>query len=130
MTIPSELLYTEEHEWARREKGNIVVIGITDFAQEQFARIVYVELPDEGVEVAKGDPIGQIESTKSVSEIYAPVSGTIVEVNGELEGSPELLNSNPYEDGWMLRIRLESPDELVELLTDSEYSEQVAESDS
>ena len=127
MPVPTDLKYTEEHEWARREEGDVVCIGITAFAQEQLGSIVYVELPEEGTEVAKGDPIGQIESTKSVSEIYAPVSGQIVEVNGVLEGSPELLNSNPYEDGWILRIRLESPDELEELLPSSEYSDQIAD---
>lgn len=128
MSVPSDLLYTEEHEWTRKEEDNTVSIGITAFAQEQLGSIVYVELPEEGIEIAKGDPIGQIESTKSVSELYAPVSGQILEVNGALEGSPELLNSAPYEDGWIMRVRLESPDELDELLRASEYGDQIADS--
>ena len=127
-TIPAELLYTEEHEWVSKEVDGVVTIGITDFAQDQLGSIVYVELPEEGGEIAKGEAIGQIESTKSVSEIYAPVSGQVLEVNGALEGAPELLNSNPYEDGWIMRVRLESSDELDELLHSVEYGEQTADS--
>ncbi|MCO4762586.1 MAG: glycine cleavage system protein GcvH [Myxococcales bacterium] len=128
MSVPSDLLYTEEHEWVRKEDDDVVLIGITAFAQEQLGTVVYVELPEEGSEVAKGESIGQIESTKSASDIYAPVSGQVVEVNSALEDAPELLNSNPYEDGWIMRVKLESPDELEELLRSSEYKEQIADS--
>ncbi len=128
MSVPSDLLYTEEHEWVRKDDDGVVTVGITSFAQDQLGAIVYVELPDDGVEVARGDSIGQIESTKSVSDIYAPLSGQILEINGALEGAPELLNSNPYEDGWIIRIRMESPEELDELLRAGEYTDHIAES--
>ena len=116
MSVPTDLLYTEGHEWARAGEDEVITVGITNFAQEQLGGIVYVELPNEGTEVAKGDPIGQIESTKSVSDIYAPASGTVIEINRTVDGSPELVNSHPYEDGWLFRIRLEAPEELCELV--------------
>lgn len=127
MPVPTDLKYTEEHEWARLENDETVTVGVTHFAQEQLGSIVFVELPAEGSEVAKGDPIGQIESTKSVSDFYAPCSGTIVAVNRALEDAPELINSDPYEGGWMVRIKLEAPDELDELLQPDEYQDQIAE---
>ena len=123
MSVPTELLYTEEHEWTRLGEDEIIQVGITSFAQEQLGSIVFVEMPAEGIEIARGDAIGQIESTKSVSDIYAPASGTLVEINRALDGSPELINSDPYEAGWLVRIKLESPEELDELLRPEEYQD-------
>ncbi len=123
MSVPTELLYTEEHEWTRLGEDEIIQVGITSFAQEQLGSIVFVEMPAEGIEIARGDAIGQIESTKSVSDIYAPASGTVVEINRALDGSPELINSDPYEAGWLVRIKLESPEELDELLRPEEYQD-------
>ena len=127
MSLPNDLLYTEEHEWVRREEDGTVTVGITQHAQEQLGSIVYVELPEDGAEVAKSDSLGQIESTKSVSDIYAPVSGQVLEVNGALEENPELINAAPYEDGWILKLRLESDEELDELLAADEYQDHIAD---
>jgi len=127
MSVPTDLLYTEEHEWTRLQADEIIQVGITSFAQEQLGSIVFVDLPAEGIEIARGDSIGQIESTKSVSDIYAPASGTVVEINRGLDGSPELINADPYEAGWLVRIKLESPEELDELLRPEEYQDLVAD---
>ncbi|MBP47224.1 MAG: glycine cleavage system protein H [Myxococcales bacterium] len=127
MALPTDLLYTEEHEWIRREGDDVVTVGITEHAQEQLGSIVYVELPDDDSEVAKSDSLGQIESTKSVSDLYAPVSGQVIEVNAALEENPELINSAPYEDGWIVKLRLESSEELDELLSPQEYKDHVAD---
>ncbi len=101
---PEDLRYTKEHEWVRLE-GDLVRIGITDFAQDQLGDVVYVQLPDPGAEVAADDAFGEVESTKSVSDLYAPLTGDVVEVNGLLEDRPELVNSDPYGDGWMIVVR-------------------------
>lgn len=98
MSLPKDLLYTEEHEWVKADEGSYV-IGITDFAQDQLGDIVFVELPEVGDTVAKGDSIGSIESVKTVSDFYAPVTGKVVAVNETLEDEPELINSNPYDTG-------------------------------
>ncbi len=127
MSVPTDLLYTEEHEWTRLGDDEIIQVGLTSFAQEQLGSIVFVDLPAEGIEIARGDSIGQIESTKSVSDIYAPASGTVVEINRTLSGSPELINADPYEVGWLVRIKLESPEELDELLRPEEYQDLVAD---
>ena len=103
---PEDLKYTEEHEWVAA-KGETVRVGITDYAQEQLGDVVYVQLPEVGQRIDAGSPVGEVESTKSVSEIYAPVSGEVVAVNGALEGSPELVNSGPYGEGWMFEVRSE-----------------------
>lgn len=108
--IPEDLQYTKDHEWVRSESdsdGEIVRVGVTDFAQEALGDIVFVTLPEVGAEVRAGDACGEIESTKSVSDVYAPVSGTVVERNEALDSSPELVNSDPYGDGWMMSIRPE-----------------------
>ena len=102
--IPEDLRYTAEHEWVSPREG-AVRVGITDFAQDALGDIVFVQLPDEGTTVRAGDSLGEIESTKSVSDLYAPLSGTVVERNEALDASPELVNSDPYGDGWMLTIR-------------------------
>jgi glycine cleavage system H protein len=103
--IPADLHYTAEHEWVRRSGEDTVRIGITDFAQSALGDVVFVQLPDVGSEVAAGESFGEVESTKSVSDLYAPVSGKVVAVNGDLDGSPDLVNSDPYGAGWLLDVR-------------------------
>lgn len=127
MSVPTDLKYTDEHEWTRLGDDEVITVGITSFAQEQLGSIVYVELPAEGSEFARADAIGQIESTKSVADLYSPASGTVVEVNRALEDTPELINSDPYEAGWLVRIKLEAPEELDELLGPEEYQDRVEE---
>ncbi len=107
--IPDDLRYTDAHEWVREGEGGVVRVGITDYAQAQLGDVVYVDLPAVGDAVTAGEPCGEVESTKSVSEIYAPVSGEVVAVNGALEDSPELVNSGPYDDGWMFEIHAADP---------------------
>ena len=102
--IPEDLRYTTDHEWIRTE-GDVVRVGVTDYAQDALGDIVFVTLPESGAQVNAGDACGEVESTKSVSDLYAPVSGTVVERNEALDASPELVNSDPYGDGWMLTIR-------------------------
>ena len=104
--IPEDLRYTEAHEWVRDLGDGVVRVGITDHAQSQLGDVVFVQLPAVGDEVAAGSAIGEVESTKSVSDIYAPVSGTVVAVNEALQDNPELINSGPYDDGWMIDLRL------------------------
>ena len=117
---PEELRYTEEHEWVRAD-GARVTVGITDYAQDALGDVVYVDLPAAGTRVEKGQPFGEVESTKSVSDLYAPLSGTIVERNEQLEASPELTNSDPYGEGWMVVIEAEDPAELDTLLSAADY---------
>ena len=126
MTIPDDLKYTKDHEWAR-QKGGKVLVGITDFAQEQLGDVVYVELPAVGDEVKKGESFGVVESTKAVSELFAPVSGKVVEVNDPLVEAPETVNEDPYEEGWMIAIEPSEPKELAELLDVKAYAAFVAE---
>jgi glycine cleavage system H protein len=111
MDFPEELKYTEDHEWVLPE-GDLVSIGISDFAQDQLGDVVFVELPEVGDKVVVGKPFGVVESVKAVSDIYAPLAGEVVEVNSDLPDSPESLNTSPYEDGWMIRIK---PDDMTEL---------------
>lgn len=118
---PEDLRYAETHEWGRRD-GNRVTVGITDYAQDQLGDVVYVDLPDVGTRVEAGQPFGEIESTKSVSDLYAPVSGTVVERNDNLDASPELVNQDPYGDGWMLVIESEDLDRLDDLLDAAGYA--------
>jgi glycine cleavage system H protein len=103
--IPADLHYTAEHEWVRRSGEDTVRIGITDFAQSALGDVVFVQLPDVGSEVAAGESFGEVESTKSVSDLYAPVSGKVLAVNGDLESSPQLVNSDPYGAGWLLDVQ-------------------------
>lgn len=107
MEIPDDLLYTEEHEWIRQEGGGLVRIGITDYAQDQLGDVVYVELPDVGKEVVKDDVLVEVESTKSVGEVYAPFAGKVSDVNQAVSGSPELVNQSPYENGWLVVLSLD-----------------------
>ena len=116
--IPEDLLYSEEHEWIRLE-GDVAVVGITDFAQEQLGDIVYVDLPDEGDDAVAGNVIGELESTKSVSDIFCPVDGVIIASNESLGASPEVINSDPYGEGWLVKIRV-SADDVAESLLDAE----------
>ncbi|WP_116244193.1 glycine cleavage system protein GcvH [Nocardiopsis sp. FIRDI 009] len=118
MSVPTELGYTAKHEWVRIEDG-VATVGITEFAAESLGDIVYVELPDAGTEVTAGETCGEVESTKSVSDIYSPVDGEVVEVNEALEGAPETVNSAPYGDGWLFRARVS--EEPSDLLSAEEY---------
>ena len=124
MSVPKDLKYTEEHEWVRFE-GDRAVIGITDYAQESLGEIVFVELPDEGDELVQGDSFGAAESTKAVSELFAPISGEVAEANDLLIDSPELVNADPYGDGWIIKIHTDelSESETEKLLDPSDYEE-------
>jgi glycine cleavage system H protein len=126
MDFPEDLKYTREHEWARL-KGARVVVGITDFAQSQLGDVVYVELPAVGDEVKKGESFGVVESTKAVSELFAPVSGKVVEINEPLGEAPEAINEDPYEEGWMIAIEPSDSKELSDLLDVKAYAALVAE---
>jgi glycine cleavage system H protein len=117
--IPEDLRYTREHEWAREEDGRVVV-GITDYAQDQLGDVVFVGLPDPGSEVEAGKPLGEVESTKSVSDVYSPISGTVADKNVEVEQNPELINSDPYGKGWLVAIEPGSPG-LDDLLAAEDY---------
>jgi glycine cleavage system H protein len=120
MDFPEDLRYTREHEWARK-KGENLVIGITDFAQEQLGDVVYVELPDVGDPVKKGESFGVVESTKAVSELFAPLTGKVVEVNDPLADAPETINDDPYEEGWMIVVAPSDPRELDALMDAKAY---------
>jgi glycine cleavage system H protein len=113
---PDDLRYSKEHEWARTEQDGRVRVGITDFAQDALGDVVYVDLPEPGTQVSAGQAFGEVESTKSVSDVFAPVSGTIVERNGALEEKPELVNQQPYGDGWLVAIEAADPAELEQLV--------------
>jgi len=125
MEIPAGLKYSKEHEWVATEE-TVATIGITDYAQDQLGEIVYVELPAVGDKISKDDAFGVVESVKAVSDIYAPVSGTVVEVNQELPESPEMINEDPYGDGWLVKVKVSDPSELDNLLDHDEYEELVA----
>jgi glycine cleavage system H protein len=120
MDFPEDLKYTREHEWARR-KGDRIVIGITDFAQDQLGDVVFVELPDVGDPVKKGDSFGVVESTKAVSELFSPLTGKVVEVNDPLADAPEAINEDPYEEGWMIVVEPSDPRELDALMDAKAY---------
>ena len=126
MEFPDDLKYTKEHEWARIE-GNRVVVGITDFAQEELGDVVFVELPEVGRIVEAEGTFGVVESVKAVSDLYAPVSGTIVEVNTVLEDRPELVNQSAYGEGWMITLELSNPDEVQRLLSAQAYQAYIEE---
>jgi glycine cleavage system H protein len=126
MSVPKDYRYTETHEWVRVEEDNVVTVGITDYAQEKLGDIVSVELPKIGDEVEAGETMGMIDSQKASSEVYAPVSGIIVEVNEILESDPGIINADPYEEGWLVRIEIEDIEQLDSLLTAEDYEEHVA----
>ncbi len=118
--IPTELKYTNDHEWLKIE-NEVGIIGITDYAQESLGDITFVELPSPGDSLAKGDAFGVVESVKAASDLYMPVGGEILEVNAELENSPEILNKNPYENGWLLKIKIQDQAETESLLSAADY---------
>lgn len=122
MATPNNLKYSEDHEWVKVD-GDTVTIGITEFAQSELGDIVFVELPDEGDEIEKGEDFGSVESVKTVSELYAPVSGEVIEINEELEDSPELVNESPYEEAWILKIKISDESQLDELMDAAAYDE-------
>ncbi|HIW12619.1 MAG TPA: glycine cleavage system protein GcvH [Candidatus Salinicoccus stercoripullorum] len=124
MSAPKDLKYSEDHEWVKQEDGK-VRLGITEFAQSELGDIVFVELPAEGDEITKGESFGSVESVKTVSELYAPLSGTVVEVNEELEDSPELVNESPYEGAWMVVIEVSDGSQLDSLMDADAYDEMV-----
>ena len=126
MSIPKDLRYTQEHEWVKVE-GNKVRVGITDFAQNELGDIVFVELPEVGDTVTINEPFGSVESVKTVSELYSPVSGTVVEINEALSDSPEFVNESPYENAWMIVIELSNEAEVEALLTAEAYEELISE---
>ena len=120
MEFPKHLKYSREHEWVKVE-GNVAQVGITDYAQSELGDVVYVELPEVGTDVEANNTFGVVESVKAVSDLFAPVTGSITEVNPQLEEEPELVNSDPYEDGWMIKIEMNDLSELNDLLDADEY---------
>ncbi len=118
--LPQELMYTKDHEWAHVD-DNVVSVGITEYAQDALGEVVYVELPEEGQKVTQNEPFGVVESVKAVSDLVAPVSGTVVEVNEALIEQPGNVNDDPYGDGWMIRIEMDSEKELAALIPATEY---------
>src|SRR5574342_815081 len=126
MNTPKELRYSEEHEWVKVE-GEKVRVGITDFAQSELGDIVFVELPEVGDEISADEPFGSVESVKTVSELYAPVSGKVVEVNEDLNDSPEFVNESPYEKAWMIVVEPSDASELESLMTAEKYEEMINE---
>src|SRR6266545_2866160 len=120
MDVPDDLRYSTDHEWARAEEGRVRV-GITDYAQDALGDVVFVDLPEAGAQVAKGAACAEVESTKSVSEIYAPMAGTVVDVNSDLSDDPERLNEDPYGEGWIFALELDDPAQLDELLDAEGY---------
>jgi len=124
--VPENLVYTKDHEWAKKENGRVKV-GITDYAQDKLGDIVYVELPEVGKELNAGDVLGVVESVKSASDVYSPVSGKVVEVNSELEDSPSLVNEEPYGNGWIAVVEMSKPEELEDLLAPEDYRKLIGE---
>jgi len=120
MNVPDNLKYTTEHEWIRVE-GDEIVIGVSDFAQGELGDVVFIEIETEGETLSLGDTFGTIEAVKTVSDLYMPVDGEIVEVNPALEDSPELVNSEPFEGGWMIRVKLSNPAQLDDLMSADQY---------
>ena len=121
MSVPADLKYTAEHEWIRVE-GDEIVVGVTDFAQGELGDVVFIEIETQGETLSKGDTFGTIEAVKTVSDLYMPVDGEVLEVNPALEDAPELVNSEPFEGGWMIRVKLSDPSQLDALLPADEYS--------
>jgi glycine cleavage system H protein len=121
LSSPEELRYTEEHEWVATREATLIRVGITEYAQDQLGDVVFVDLPEVGRQVGAGDVFGEVESTKSVSELYAPLDGEIVAVNDAVSESPELINSDPYGEGWLIEIRVDDPSSLDALLEAEAY---------
>ncbi|MCZ6918036.1 MAG: glycine cleavage system protein GcvH [Gemmatimonadetes bacterium] len=125
--IPQDLRYTEEHEYVRTEGDAVVTIGITHYAQGELGDVVYVDLPEVGTQVDRMDVFGTIEAVKAVSELFSPLGGEVVEVNSALDGDPSLVNKNPYDDGWMIKIQMRDAAELDGLLSPSDYAQHIGE---
>jgi len=124
MNLPENLKYTDDHEWVN-VKDDVAIIGITDFAQSELGDIIFVEFPDMGMSINQKDSVGTLEAVKTVADIYSPVSGEVIEVNDNLESSPELINEDPYEEGWILKIKISNKDELDGLLSNSDYEKMI-----
>lgn len=122
--VPTDLSYASSHEWVNVE-GDTATIGISDHAQEELTELVFIELPEVGSQLTAGDPCAVVESVKTASDIYAPVSGQVIEINDALDPEPGTVNEDPYGDGWFFKVRLSNPDEINDLLSDEEYAEQV-----
>ena len=124
--LPSDLMYTEEHEYlAKTDQEDVYKVGITDYAQGELGDVVFVELPESGASFARTDTFGTVEAVKAVSDLYMPVAGDIVEVNGALNDDPSLVNSDPYGEGWMIKIRVKDAGDLSDLLDASEYADHI-----
>lgn len=124
--VPSDRYYIASHQWARQESDGLVTVGITDFAQSSLGDVVFVELPEPEEAISAGDDVAVAESVKSASEVYSPVSGTVVEINSQLEEAPELLNDDPYGEGWLFRVKVSGEDPLAGLLDSKAYEAQLA----
>jgi glycine cleavage system H protein len=122
MNFPENLRYTKDHEWIRLEKGNTAVIGITEFAQKELGDIVYIEIETVGKSLAAETIFGTVEAVKTVSDLYLPIAGTVMEVNPKLTGAPELVNSDPYGDGWMIKLTVDDPADIDKLMDAAAYS--------
>ena len=127
MNIPSGYFFTKEHEWVSVDNDQIATVGISDFAQQSLGDITYLQLPKEGETLKKDDPFGVVESVKAVSDLYSPVSGRVVELNQPILEAPELVNQDPYADGWMVKIEMTDADEIKQLMDSASYKEYVAE---
>ncbi len=126
MNVPEDLMYSKEHEWIKLE-GNVATIGITDYAQEQLGDVVNVEFPPEGEEIVKDEAFGVVESVKSVSDIFAPISGKVLEINEPLADSPAIVNEDPYSEGWLIKVEVTKPEEIKELMDAKAYEAYLAE---
>ena len=124
MNIPGELSYTSDHEWVAVE-GDVATVGITDYAQNELGDIVFVELPKAGDQTTRSEPFGAVEAVKAVSDLYAPLSGEVIEINQSLEEQPELINNDPYDSGWIIKIKIKEESELQSLLSAEQYRSQV-----
>ena len=126
MNIPQELKYTKDHEWIKVD-GNVVTIGITDFAQKELGDIVYVEIESDGEELEQGDVFGTVEAVKTVSDLFMPISGKVIEINENLESEPEIVNSDPYEKGWMIKVEIADASTLDAMLSADDYKSLISE---
>lgn len=126
MNIPENLKYTEDHEWIKVD-GNVAYIGITDHAQGELGDVVYVECETEGEELNKGEAFGTIEAVKTVADMFMPISGKVVEFNEELDENPEIINEDPYEQGWVIKVEIQDSSELENLMTSGQYAEHISE---
>ena len=125
--IPEDLWYTEEHEYVKADKDDIVIVGITDYAQGELGDVVYVDLPDVGTEVNRMDAFGTIEAVKAVSELFSPVTGEVIDTNSSLEADPSLVNTDTYGEGWMIKLRVSNPSDMDKLMSPADYAQHIGE---